>query len=82
MEHEYHSYLGFMYVDPAYRGKGINKLILNSLKCWSKAKNVNHLYLEVYADNKPAVRAYEKAGFENNLIEMRIALGEGSTILQ
>ena len=79
VEHEYHSYLGFMYVDPAYRGKGINKLILNFLKCWSKTKNVNHLYLDVYADNQPAIRAYEKAGFESNLIEMRIALGEENT---
>ncbi|WP_432467913.1 GNAT family N-acetyltransferase [Agarivorans sp. Z349TD_8] len=74
VEHEYHSYLGFMYVAPAYRGKGINKLILNSLKRWSKTKNVHHLYLDVYADNQAAIRAYEKAGFESSLLEMRIAL--------
>ena len=68
-----------MYVDPAFRGKGINKLILNSLKSWSKAKNVNHLYLDVYASNQTAIRAYEKAGFESNLIEMRISIDEENT---
>ena len=76
MEHDYHTYLGFMYVDPAYRGKSINKLILNSLKCWSKTKGVNHLYLDVYAENQAANRAYEKAGFKSNLIEMRVSLDE------
>ena len=78
-KHEYHSYLGFMYVDPAYRGKGINKLILNSLKCWSKTKNVNYLCLDVYADNQTAIRAYEKVGFKSNLLEMRISLDEKNT---
>lgn len=79
MEHDFHAYLGFMYVESAQRGKGINELILNFLKQWSKAQNVYHLTLDVYADNQAAIRAYEKAGFSKNLIEMKVCLGEIST---
>jgi len=74
MKHTHHAYLGFMYVEPAYRGKGINKLILNSLKEWSKDKGVFNFSLDVYAENQPAIRAYEKAGFKSNLIEMTALL--------
>ena len=73
-KHSYHSYLGFMYVEPIFRGKGINKLILDSLKEWSKSQQVFHFSLDVYADNQAAIRAYEKAGFKSNLIEMSVSL--------
>lgn len=74
VKHDRHSYLGFMYVDPSFRGKGINKLILDALKEWSLSRKVYHLSLDVYADNKMAIRAYEKAGFKNNLVEMNVSL--------
>jgi len=73
-KHNYHSYLGFMYVDPTFRGKGINKLVLDSLKEWSKSQQVFHFSLDVYADNQAAIRAYEKAGFKSKLIEMSVTL--------
>lgn len=74
LKHDYHSYLGFMFVDPSYRGKGVNKLILNSLKEWSKNQNVYHMSLDVYDGNKIAIRAYEKAGFKKNIIEMCVSI--------
>lgn len=74
LKHSFHSYLGFMYVEPDYRGKGINKLILNALKKWSETQNVDHFVLTVYADNDIAIRAYEKAGFKKDLIEMTLSL--------
>jgi len=74
-KHNHHSYLGFMYVEPTFRGRGINKLILNSLKEWSISQEVFHFSLDVYADNHAAIKAYEKSGFKNNLIEMSVSLG-------
>lgn len=74
MKHNVHSYLGFMYVKPKFRGKGINKLLLNSLKEWSKSQQVFNFILDVYADNQPAIRAYEKSGFKSNLVEMTMSL--------
>lgn len=74
LKHDRHCYLGFMYVKPEYRGRGVNSKVLDALKQWTKSKGINELRLEVYNDNQPAVRAYEKAGFTPNLLEMRLGL--------
>ncbi len=74
LQHEQHSYLGFMYVEPDYRGQGVNQLILDALKAWSVSRGIYELRLHVYNDNAVAIRAYEKAGFEKHLIEMRMEL--------
>ena len=74
LQHDQHAYLGFMYVTPAHRGKGINKLIMNSLFEWSKSKNINEIRLDVYYENTPAIKAYEKAGFVKHMLEMRVGL--------
>ncbi len=71
LDHEQYSYLGFMYTDPKYRGIGINQQIVDGLKNWSKSKGVLEMRLEVYDENASAVRAYGKAGFKKNLVEMR-----------
>ncbi|WP_295230561.1 GNAT family N-acetyltransferase [uncultured Chryseobacterium sp.] len=65
-------YLGFMYVQPDSRGKGINKMITDALISWSKSKNISEIRLDVYAQNEPALKAYEKAGFEPLLVTMRL----------
>jgi GNAT superfamily N-acetyltransferase len=69
--HEQFGYLGFMFVMPEFRGKGINSLLLNALKQWVRSKGITELRLEVYDDNDAAVRAYEKAGFKKFITTMR-----------
>jgi GNAT superfamily N-acetyltransferase len=73
-KHKQHAYLGFMYVVPQHRGKGINKLVIETLKQWAISQKINELILEVYYDNAPAIKAYEKFGFSKNMIEMRMGL--------
>lgn len=73
-KHEYYVYLGFMYVKPNYRGRGINKMILDSLISWAKEKNIAEVRLEVYEENSIAKKAYAKAGFKPNLLEMRMEI--------
>ena len=65
------AFLGFMYVRPAYRGKGINKLVMHDLLDWARTQELSEVRLTVYAENDSAIRAYEKAGFEGLLLEMR-----------
>jgi len=72
LKHEYQGYLGFMFVEPAYRGKGVNKLITDALLQWCKERKVYEIRLDVYDTNPAALRAYEKAGFTKNLINMRL----------
>ena len=66
-----YAYLGFMYVKPALRGKGINKKILDGLINWATNKNITEVRLEVYDENTIAKNAYLKAGFKPNLLGMR-----------
>ncbi|MDH3698079.1 MAG: GNAT family N-acetyltransferase [Flavobacteriaceae bacterium] len=73
LDHAHYAYLGFMFTLEEYRGKGINKLIVDALVEWAKIKGLKEIRLTVYQDNIPAIKAYEKAGFVKHLIEMRIA---------
>ena len=73
LAHDLYSYLGFMYTLPDFRGKGINKKVVDALVKWSKSKGVNEIRLTVYEENLGAIKAYEKVGFKKHLIEMRIA---------
>lgn len=74
LKHTHHAYFGFMYVEPAYRGKGINQLIIDALKAWARSQNLTELRLDVYTTNDAAIRAYEKAGFIPYLINMRMGI--------
>ena len=71
-----HAYIGFLYVEPEYRGKGVNRLILDHLFAWAKSNDLPEVHLTVYPDNAPAVRAYSKVGFDPYILEMRLNLDE------
>ncbi|HJS51460.1 MAG TPA: GNAT family N-acetyltransferase [Pyrinomonadaceae bacterium] len=73
-----HSYLGFMYVVPEHRGKGVNRKIVEVLETWSAARGVTELRLEVYVENAAAIRAYDKSGYVGHVLEMRKGLTEAS----
>jgi GNAT superfamily N-acetyltransferase len=74
LNHENFAYLGFMFVKPTYRGQGINQLIIEELKMWTKSKGLKELRLNVYYDNDSALRAYEKSGFVRHRINMRMEI--------
>jgi len=71
LTHKQHAYLGFMYVLLQHRGKGVNRLVIDALKKWSRDKGITEFRLEVYYDNEPAIKAYEKVGFSRHMINMR-----------
>jgi len=72
LDHEFYTYLGFMFTQPEFRGKGVSKLIVDELRNWSVVKGLNEIRLTVYDDNTAALKAYEKVGFKKHLIEMRL----------
>ena len=75
-KHSTYAYLGFMFVTAEHRGKGVNNRVLEGLKEWCRERGIHELRLEVYTDNTPAVKAYEKAGFKPLLTWMRLGLDE------
>ncbi|KZE80010.1 hypothetical protein AV654_13485 [Paenibacillus elgii] len=51
-------------VHPQLRGQGIGKRIVHELARWSRNQGADRLYLQVVADNAPAIRLYSGAGYE------------------
>lgn len=72
LDHKEYSYLGFMYTAPEFRGQGVNRKIIQVLQDWSLQKGLQEIRLTVYVDNIPAIKAYEKVGFKQHMIEMRL----------
>ncbi|WP_339725254.1 GNAT family N-acetyltransferase [uncultured Paraglaciecola sp.] len=73
LRHDFHCYLGFMYVAPSHRGRGVNQLVIQQLIKWGKLQGMQDFYLEAYADNSSAIKAYEKLGFKTSLVEMKLS---------
>ena len=74
LKFDYYAYVGFMFVTPEYRGKGISQKVIDELISWAKSRGLNEIRLDVYDDNLNAVRAYEKRGFKKHLVEMRMEI--------
>ncbi len=72
LKHRQQGYLGFMFVDHQHRGKQLNKLIIDALLEWCKSLHIFEIRLDVYQDNLPAIKAYEKVGFKKHMINMRL----------
>lgn len=47
-----------------YVGKGIASLLLNELISYCRKNNIEKIFLEVRTSNIPAIKLYEKVGFE------------------
>jgi len=73
-EPESYAYLGFMYVSPLHRGKGINGKIIDGLMDWTKQRGLTEIQLDVYYENTNAIKAYEKKGFKPSLLQMRLGI--------
>ncbi len=66
------AFLGFMYVEPEHRGKGINQMIISALINWASDRGLKECRLQVYDENIVAIRAYGKSGFKRLLTTMRL----------
>jgi len=74
LQHREYAYIGFIYVKPAFRGRGFSQKILRGLMDWAKSRGLTEVRLEVYDGNEIAKASYLKAGFKPNLLEMRMEI--------
>jgi len=56
------------------RGEGYGTQAMKSLEDWLQQKNIETVSLHIFANNKPALKLYEKTGFEITSLDMRKVL--------
>ena len=62
--------LNDLIVDPAYRGQGVGRLLLETIISRFKSRGVPRVVLSTAAKNKSAQRLFERSGFRPTMIEM------------
>ncbi|RYF88589.1 MAG: GNAT family N-acetyltransferase [Chitinophagaceae bacterium] len=72
LQHTHYGHIGFIYVEPSRRGQGVVGEVIAALTAWANNKNIPEVRLEVYSDNARAIKAYEKIGFKQHMIIMRL----------
>jgi len=53
-----------LFVLPLYRNKGVGATLINAAKKWIRKRNLNHLEINVLAENENAIRLYANEGFQ------------------
>lgn len=53
-----------MWVDPSVRGRGVGQMLLQELIEWGRGRKLTEMKLEVTSTNSPAIRLYERCGFQ------------------
>ena len=74
LKFERYGYIGFMFVKPEFRRKGISQMLIKHLRSWAESRELKELRLDVYNDNHIAVAAYENIGLKKHMVEMRIEI--------
>jgi ribosomal-protein-alanine N-acetyltransferase len=54
-----------MWVDPAARGTGVGRALLEAVQAWGSSWGAKEIVLWVFESNRPAIRLYETSGFEH-----------------
>lgn len=73
VEHQY-TYLMDLVVDPNFRGQGVGKQLIESVKDWTLERNLEYVELMVLSENKKAIDLYEQLNFKENMKTMRMKL--------
>jgi ribosomal protein S18 acetylase RimI-like enzyme len=64
-------------VDPAHRGGGVGRVLLDAALTWLAARGAPRVLLSTAEQNEPAHRLFARAGFRRTMIEMTLELADG-----
>jgi ribosomal protein S18 acetylase RimI-like enzyme len=65
-----YSHIFLLYVAPAYRRRGIGSALIHRAEAWAQARGDQQVGLQVFQHNMPALRLYEKLGYQPQSIWM------------
>jgi RimJ/RimL family protein N-acetyltransferase len=71
--------LGLM-VAASHRGRGIGRLLLEQAEAWARDAGVRKLELHVFPWNEPAIRLYERFGFQHEGVRREHYRRDGSYV--
>lgn len=60
-----YGYILDLMVSAEYRGNKAGKQLLQGMKLWAKEQQLTHLELSVFAQNKAAIRFYQREGLKS-----------------
>jgi ribosomal protein S18 acetylase RimI-like enzyme len=63
-------------VDPEHRGRGVGRLLLDTVLRWLRSRGAPRVVLSTAARNEPAQRLFASAGFRQTMVEMTRELSE------
>ena len=69
-----HCYLEDLFVDPAARGKGVGRALIEHVKSYAIENNCSRLYWNTDEDNATARKLYDTYALESGKRQYRIAL--------
>ena len=72
----YYWWIQSMYISPSFRGRGYIDLLIGAVQDEIKIENGLELRLYVHKENKIAVKAYKKVGFEKSKYDIMIHSNE------
>lgn len=73
-EHVESGYIADIYVDPAYRRRGIARMLLTAIRGWLAEQGVQHIEWQVAATNPAGTAFWEAVGGRPVMVRMRLPL--------
>ncbi len=65
-----HGYIVDIYVDPAFRRKGVGRKLVEAAEEWFASRGLDHVRLRVSAANDSGIAFWKGIGFEDYFIEL------------
>ncbi len=65
-----HSHIFLLYIAPEHRRLGLGRYLMDHAEAWAKARGDRHISLQVFAHNQPALRLYQRLGYQTQSIAL------------
>ncbi|MEO1208133.1 MAG: GNAT family N-acetyltransferase [Cyanobacteria bacterium J06638_20] len=66
-----HANVFLLYVAPEHRRRGIASVLMHTAEAWAKERGDRQITLQVFEFNEPAIRLYEKLGYQVQSLVMQ-----------